>query len=103
MTPVGELRAGLPFAFAQGIELKNPLQADTFEELVEGIINFIFNLALVVAPIMIIVSGFILVTSGGDPAARRRAKEILIYTVAGLFVIMTSKGLIQVLKELFEN
>ena len=90
-----------PIAAVQGVEIPNPLRANDFNELVEGIINFIFNIALAVAPIMIIVAGFVFVTSGGDRLNVQRAKDIMIYTVAGLFVILISKGLITMIRSLF--
>ncbi len=90
-----------PIAAVQGVEIPNPLRANDFNELVEGIINFIFNIALAVAPIMIIVAGFVFVTSGGDQRNIQRAKDIMIYTVAGLFVILISKGLITMIRSLF--
>src|SRR3989338_1551254 len=90
-----------PIAAVQGGEILNPLRANDFNELVEGIINFIFNIALAVAPIMIIVAGFVFVTSGGDQRNIQRAKDIMIYTVAGLFVILISKGLITMIRSLF--
>lgn len=90
-----------PLAVIYGVTIDNPLTANTFEELVDGIITFVFNIALVVAPIMIIGSGFIFVTSGGDPRGVQRAKDILIYTVVGFFVIMISRGFITMIRGLF--
>lgn len=87
-------------AFAQGVSIPNPLEAGDFGALVGSIINFLFNIGLVVAPIMIIIAGFILVTGGGDPKAFQRAKDLIIYTVAGLFLIMVAGGLINVVKDL---
>lgn len=90
-----------PIAMAYGVTIENPLRANTFEELVDSIITFIFNIALVVAPIMIIMAGFIFVTSGGNPRGVQQAKDILIYTVVGFFVIMISRGFITMIRGLF--
>lgn len=88
---------------AQGIEIPNPLKADTFEELVDSLIDFIFKMAMAVAPIMIIIAGFIFVTSGGDPRGVQKAKDMLLYTAIGISVIVLSKGLIEVIKQLFSG
>lgn len=89
-----------PFSVG-GVTLDNPLRWGTFEELVDAIINMIYSLALIVVPIMIVISGFMFVTSSGQPRSVQRAKDILIYAVVGFLVILLSKGMITVLRSLF--
>ncbi len=91
----------MSFATAQTIELENPLKYNTFKELVDAIINLIYTIALYVAPILIVIAGFIFITSGGDPKGLQRAKDILIYTAVGFFVILLSKGLIMMILDIF--
>lgn len=86
---------------AKAIEIENPLEADTFEELIEAIINLIFNIALVVAPMMIILGGFLFITAGGSPERVEQAKKIIFYALAGLIIIFLAKGIIALLKEIF--
>lgn len=90
------------YATAAQITIPNPLEANTFEQLVIAIATFLWNIAVFgVGPIMIVIAGFLFVTGGGNPDQVRRAKEILLYTVIGIAVIGVSRGLIEVIKNLF--
>ena len=86
--------------FAQGgVVIENPLSSNTLEELIDNILNFIFWVATALAPLMIVIAGFYFITSGGDPAKIQAAKNIILYTVIGYSIILLSKGLILVIKE----
>ena len=87
---------------ALAVEFQNPLQYDTFEELINAIINFIFTIALAIAPLMIIIAAFYFVTAGGDPKKVDTAQKIILYTCIGLVVILMAKGLIVLLKQIFQ-
>ena len=76
------------------VEFQNPLEYETFEELIDKIINFIFYIAVVAVPLMIIFGAFYLLTSGGDPKKIGTGKNIIIYTLIGLAIILLARGLI---------
>jgi len=80
------------------IKIESPINATSFEALVGGIVNFLFYIALVLAPLMIIIGAIYLLTSGGDPKKLETGKNIIIYTLIGLGIILLAKGLIAVLK-----
>lgn len=83
------------------IEIPNPLKYDTFPKLINAIANFLFTLALGIAPIMIVISGFYFMTSAGDPAKVTIAKNIILYTLIGVLIMASAKGLIAILKTIF--
>ncbi|MFH1894509.1 MAG: hypothetical protein ABH813_01235, partial [Patescibacteria group bacterium] len=66
--------------------------------LVNGLINFIFTLGVILAPLMYIVAGFYFVTAGGDSQRVTTGKQIALYTTIGLGIILFARGLIAVLK-----
>jgi hypothetical protein len=80
------------------LEIKNPLKYDTFEKLIEAIIDFIYEIALVLATLFIVIAGFYFVTSSGDPAKIKTGQDIIKYTLIGLLIILLSKGLIAVIQ-----
>ena len=80
------------------IKIEPPITATSFEALVGGIVNFVFNIALVLAPLMVIIGAIYLLTSGGDPKKIETGKNIIIYTLIGLAIILLAKGLIAVLE-----
>jgi len=81
-------------------EIENPLTATTVTELIDRIINFIWFLAIVFAPIMFLIGGFTFLTSGGDPQKVSKGKTIMIYTAVGLAIVLVAKGIIALLKDI---
>ena len=83
--------------------LINPLACDTIPECIEKIINFIFWVALAIVPIIIIIAGFLFLTSGGDPEKVRTAKRMIFWAVIGLAIILFAKGIISLIKSVIEG
>jgi hypothetical protein len=83
----------IAFAF----ELVNPFKFETIEELIGAITGFIFQLALVIAPVMFVIAGFFFMTSGGEPEKVRKAKSLFFYTLIGLIIVLTASGLYSVI------
>lgn len=86
---------------SESICIDNPIEAETFEELVENIINYVFNIAIIVAPIMFIVAGLSFITAGGDPTKIKRASNIILWTAVGLVLAILAYGLVRVIKDIF--
>ena len=85
---------------ADVIALPNPLVHNTFEELLEAIIDFLaFRLGPAIAVIMFIVAGFHFVTATGEPEKVETAKKIILWTLIGLLVLFCAKGLVVLFKE----
>jgi hypothetical protein len=91
----------VPSVSVSAVSIPNPLQYDTFQELINAIINFLFMIALGIAPIMIIIGAFYFVTSAGDPARITTGKQVILYTLIGLLIVFLSKGLIALFQKLF--
>jgi len=68
--------------------------------LIDRIINFIWFLAIVFAPIMFLIGGFTFLTSGGDPQKVSKGKNIMIYAAVGLAIVLVAKGIIALLKDI---
>ena len=89
--PPGPVPVG-PFAFP------NPLGATSFTDLVKNIIDFLFTLAVIVAPVLLVIAGVIFMTAAGDPSRVGSARRMLLWTVIGFGIILMSKGLVEVLR-----
>lgn len=85
--------------FGNGTEIRieNPLTAQNFVDFLDNIINFLFWISLVLAPLMIIVGGFYFVISEGDTKKIETGKNIIRYTLIGFLIILLAKGLIKFL------
>jgi len=82
------------------VEFQNPLEYETVEELIDKIISFIFYIAVVFAPLMIIIGAFYLLTAAGDPKKIGTGKNIIIYTLIGLVIIMLARGLLAMVESI---
>jgi hypothetical protein len=81
------------------VTLTNPLKAGTFRELIENIITFIFNMALIIFPLIMVFAGVLFVTAGGDPKQVERAKDLIFYAFIGFIIILLAKGVITLLEQ----
>ena len=78
----------------------SPLEAQSFDDLVYSVTNFIFNIAMALVPVMVIIAGFYFITAAGDPERIKTAKKIILWTFVGLLIVLLTYGLIDVLKNL---
>jgi len=85
----------------EAVTIDNPLAADNFAELIDDLINIIFYLAIGIAPIMFIVAGFYFITAAGNMEKILIAKKMILWTLIGLLVVMSAKGLIALFGEMF--
>lgn len=77
----------------------SPITHKTFGGLIDAIISFIFNVAIVVVPLLIIIGAFNLLTAAGDPKKIATGKNIITYTLIGFAIILFAKGLIAMIEE----
>lgn len=89
--------AGLPKGT---VCIQNPLCAKGFEDIVNNIINFIFKIAIVLGPLMIVIGGVLFLTSAGDLTRISQAKKLILFTGVGLLVIIMAKGIIALIQAL---
>jgi len=76
--------------------LINPLLVETICDLLDKLINFLFMLALGIAPIVLIVAGIYMLS--GNPEKVKRAKQILLWAAIALTIVFLAKGLPAVIK-----
>lgn len=90
-----------PLSVNGAVNIENPLSSNTFTELLDKIIDFIFYIGVFgVAPLMIIIAGFFFVTAAGEPEKITRAKQMILWVLIGLLVLFCAKGLITLFKEI---
>ena len=79
-------------AGADEIKINNPLgETSTVPELLAKIMEFIRKIALAVAPIFIIIAGYLFITAMGDPEKITKAKKTILWTLIGLLVILMAE------------
>lgn len=85
---------------AQAVSLRNPIAADTPQELIGSIINYVLGIIGPLALLMFVVGGLTWMTSAGNPDRIKKGQSILIWSAIGLVVVLFAYGLVRVLFEL---
>jgi hypothetical protein len=83
--------------------IPNPLKHCMLDDFIYAITDFIFWVATAIAPLMIVIAGFYFVTSAGNPQQVQTAKKIILYTLIGYTIILLSRGLITVVKDIISG
>ncbi|MBI2042427.1 MAG: hypothetical protein HYT21_01580 [Candidatus Nealsonbacteria bacterium] len=90
----------LPISYVSAVDFPNPLNVGSFEALLEAVMNFIFWVGITLAPLMLIVAGLMYVTSAGSPTGVTKAKNLMLWTLVGLAVLIAAKGLVSVIRSI---
>jgi hypothetical protein len=101
-----------PLAFADGgtlapndssIPLVNPLgsSCNDLSCPLNLIIDFLFTIAIPLCAIMVLIGGFYMVTSSGDPAKVTKGRKTILYAAGGFAVILLAKGVSTLITSFF--
>lgn len=82
------------------IGLQNPLQAESFEELIEDIIDWVANIGILIAVGMIIYSGVLFMIAGGTEENITKAKKTLMWSLIGLAVLIMGKNWVTLVRSI---
>lgn len=82
------------------IRIENPLEAGSFETIIDNLIDFIFKIAIVLAPLMIIIGGILFVTAGGNIQQIGRARKLILWTAIGFLIVLLSKGIVGIINKI---
>ena len=65
-----------------------------FSNTLQTVLNWIFGIIGIVAVIMIILGGFSLMTSSGDPGKVKKGKDTILYGIIGLVVALLAFAIV---------
>lgn len=89
---------------ADPITIENPLgDSSSFGDVLDKITDFLFKIAVVLSPLMIVVGAGIFVTSGGNLQKVSQAKRIIIWTAVAFLIIIMAKGIIALINQIILN
>ena len=89
-----------PAATNYSFNLPNPIGVENFQDLVNIIGKWIFNLAIPIAVIVIIYAGVLMLTAGGNPGKFKKGAEALKYAVIGLAIVLIGKGFVTLIQSI---
>lgn len=78
------------FTYAQTVTLQNPLKFSSISAIIEQITKIVTMVALPVAVLFIVYSGFLYVTARGNEAKIKKAHDTLLWSVVGTAIILGS-------------
>lgn len=83
---------------AYAVSLENPLSGgDTFEQILCTVGDWLRDIGIPIAVIMILVGAFQLMTSGGEPEKLNRGKKTILWTVVGYAILFIGWGIAEVI------
>ncbi|XKT75112.1 MAG: hypothetical protein ACJKSS_03045 [Patescibacteria group bacterium UBA2103] len=83
-------------------QLQNPLKADSLEEFLTDILEFIVRLGTLVVIVMIVVVGFMFVNARGNPEAIKTARAALLWTLVGAVILIGAQIIAEAIKATVE-
>jgi hypothetical protein len=75
-----------------------PPQLSDLEVIFKNVVGALLGFAGIVFFVLLVVSGFKFITSGGDPKALEGARKTMTYAIAGLVVILLSYLILVLIK-----
>jgi hypothetical protein len=94
------LFATVAHAAGTSFSIQNPIAAKDFQSLLKQITDAIRNIAIPVAVIMILWSGFNFLTAAGNPTKITKARGILMYTAIGLAIVFIGGGFVDFIQSI---
>ena len=67
---------------------------DNFNTKLQAVLNWIFGIIGIVAVIMIILGGFTMMTSSGDPGKVKKGKDTILYGLIGLVICVLAFAIV---------
>ena len=88
------------FAAESTATIENPIEATTFTQLIDMIVKWILDIAMVLAPLVIVYGGLTYMTAAGDTSKVSQARKIILYAVLGFILALLASSLINIFKDL---
>jgi len=77
--------------------------AEAAKKILPNILAWVFGIFITLTALMIIISGLMFVTGGGNPDQIAKAKNMLVMALIGLAVALTAQGIMKLLESLLKG
>jgi len=88
--------------FPTGVSCANvvcPFSAFTsVKGFIDSAVNYIFNISVILAPLMILIGAFLFLTSADNPTMTKLGREIIQWTAIGFAIVLFAKGVQAIIK-----
>jgi hypothetical protein len=72
----------------------NPITSSTIEDVINKIISIVYWIATSLAFVMIVIGGFLMTMSAGDPQKVAKGRNAVFYAIAGFAVMSLARGIV---------
>ncbi|SRR5258708_7642006 len=86
------------YAGAGDITLSDPLGGQNFQDIVKNIMNGLWEIAVPILGIMVLIGGFQIMTAGGDENKFSSGRKTLMYAVIGFVCILIAQGIVSIVR-----
>jgi len=103
------LTTEVAFAVCPANQLPNPFDPtcdngrDSITSIFPIVLNFIFDISIPLTTIMVLIAGFRILTSAGDPERVAQGKRGLFYAAIGFAIVLISGGAGALIKNVLAN
>lgn len=99
-TVIGPGGAPITSAPTDEVNIDNPLNGiSDISILIDKIIDFLFGIAILVTPIIIVYAGFVFITSAGNEEKIKTAQKVLIWALIGFAIVLIAKSVPAIIQE----
>jgi hypothetical protein len=85
------------------VVFRNPLKANSIQDLIVGLLEIIVELGAIVAVFFFIYSGFLFVKAQGNDEQLSKAKSTLLYTTIGTVILLGAQVIAVVLRNTVQS
>jgi hypothetical protein len=93
--------ASVAAAGQQPLTLPNPLGCGSLGCATNSIINLIYTVAVPLCAIMVLIGGFQIMTSSGNPEKLSQGRSTILWAAGGFAVILLAKGVAGLVRSFF--
>jgi hypothetical protein len=95
----GLLISSAVFAQTGNIHFADPMVGGgNFDEMLTRVLSWIWPISLILAVLMIIIGGYYMIGSGGDPLKFSTGRKIVVYSLAGAAIVTAARGIISLIE-----
>ncbi|OGY60390.1 MAG: hypothetical protein A3B23_01770 [Candidatus Colwellbacteria bacterium RIFCSPLOWO2_01_FULL_48_10] len=83
--------------------IANPIGSNTFEELLNQVVDFAIILAVPIVTIMVLWGAFLILTAMGEESKYEKGRDSIKYAVIGFVAVLLAKGVALIIYELLSK
>ncbi len=91
------------FSFTEAVKIKNPLNVDTFDDLIDAIAGIIELIVGSLAVLMLIIAAIYFITAAGDLNQISQAKTMVKYAIIGVIIASMARAIGTVVESLLKT